>query len=268
MYKLFFTFISSLLIGAQCLASPTNLLSSDDDSWRFAVAFPVVWMPSIDGQVEFEHGDNIDINIAFEDILKNLNAGLMGSLAVAKGDWGLGLNTNYMRVKTESETQGFNNPINGKPIIAKHRITNTVHMGTNDLTLRYRVHPSIRLTTGLRHFHTKIEINFEPLTDGISTEKHIILEDQDMFDWIFGFAADHWFNDDWGVTGGADIGLDGDNDQDFNGQAFAIYRISKLNNVWLGWRHLVIGNDIDNENSEAHVKFTQSGPAFGWAFTF
>ncbi|NIQ11046.1 MAG: hypothetical protein GWO23_15870 [Gammaproteobacteria bacterium] len=131
------------------------------------------------------------------------------------------------------------------------------------------MHPSIRLTTGVRHFYTRVVLDLIPTdSQGLGIQRKAELMEEHLYDWIFGFAADHWFNDRWGVSGSVDIGLAGDNDRDFNGQAFAIYRLDRLNNVWMGYRHLKISNDAEIDGWDSTITFTESGPALGWAFTF
>ena len=78
----------------------------EDDKWNYAIAFPVIWMPAINGDIDIEGGDKVDINVSFDDILDKLSAGIMGSLSATKGDWGVGLSVNYL--KTEDETKKRN----------------------------------------------------------------------------------------------------------------------------------------------------------------
>lgn len=257
------------VVAHPCLAAPTNMLPENDNEWHYAIAFPVVWMPAIDGEFDIDGRDNINVEIGFNEVLEKLNLGLMGSLSAVKGDWGVGLNVNYLRAEDTGYTEGFRTPIFDIPILAPHRIQTTMHLSTNDLTLRYRVHPSIRLTTGVRHFYTRVVVELEPTeAEGLGINRKAELIEEHLFDWIFGFAADHWFNERWGVSGGVDIGIAGDNDSDFNGQAFAIYRIDQLNNVWVGYRHLRISNDAQIDGMDSKITFSESGPALGWAFTF
>ncbi len=260
----------SSLFSSHAYSAPTNLLPPDDNEWRYAIAFPVIWMPAIKGDIDIEGGDKVDIDVSFDDILDKLSAGLMGSLSAVKGNWGVGLSMNYLKVEDETETDGFKGPIFGLPIVSPHEITTTIHLSTNDLTLPYKVPPSIRLTTGIRHFYTRINMEFNKAGQGIGIDKKVEISEDHLFDWIFGFAADHWFNERWGVTGSVDVGLLGDNDRDFNAQAFAIYRVNTLHNVWIGYRHLVISNDVKSEvdNTTIKTEFAETGPAIGWAFTF
>ncbi len=168
-----------------------------------------------------------------------------------------------------SYTEGFRTPIFGIPILAPHRLKTTTHLSTNDVTLRYRVHPSIRLTTGVRHFYTRVIADIAPIEpEGFGIETKSELANEHLYDWIFGFVADHWFNDRWGVSGSVDMGIAGDNDRDFNGQAFAIFRIDMLNNVWLGYRYLKVSNAAKIDGRDSTITFMESGPAVGWAFTF
>ena len=66
----------------------------------------------------------------------------------------------------------------------------------------------------------------------------------------------------------ADVAVAGDNDRDYSFEIRALYRISELNNLWFGWRHLNIGNDSVMEGEKYKVDMVQTGPTLGWAFTF
>jgi len=59
-------------------AESGNPLPVRDDQWRFTIAFPMLWAPSIDGKIR---GDEpIDFSISFDDILENLSFGIMFEL--------------------------------------------------------------------------------------------------------------------------------------------------------------------------------------------
>lgn len=263
------TAILALVLSSIAVAAPTNLLTpEEDDEWNYAIAFPVVWAPAVIGDIDIEGGNNIGVEVGFNDILSNLSAGFMGSMSATHGDWGVGLSVNYLNVKTDTSIDGFNDPIFGLPVLAPHDVDVDMDLSTNDLTLRYRVHPSIRLTAGVRHFYTKIRMDFTPTGAGIGLDRQVELINEHMYDFIFGFAADHWFDDKWGVAASVDTRIFGDNDRSYNAQVFGVYRINDLHNVWIGYRHLAVINDAVVDGLPTEIAFYETGPAVGWYFTF
>jgi hypothetical protein len=64
------------------------------------------------------------------------------------------------------------------------------------------------------------------------------------------------------------MGIIGDNDRDYSMEFRALYRISELNNFWFGYHFLNIGNDVNTDGIDYKIDMSQSGPTFGWAFTF
>ena len=75
-------------------------------------------------------------------------------------------------------------------------------------------------------------------------------------------------SDRWGLMLNADVGIVGDNDRDFSTEFRALYRVSKLNNFWFGYRYLLIGSDATVDGVNYSMDMTEVGPTVGWAFTF
>ena len=234
-----------------------NLLPATDEQWRFSIAFPMLWAPSINGKIR---GDEpVDFTIEFKDILDNLSFGLMFELYANKGRYGLVYRSNFMRVKDENSRSG----------LLDTRIKTELDMGVNDLLASFRVHEKVRLVAGVRNVYAKMDLR---LRSTIGSEdlldKKINVTDSNMFDLLFGLNFDHWFNDHWVIMLNADLGIAGDNDRDFSTEFRALYRISDLNNFWFGYRYLNIGTDSFSDGIEYEIDMSQSGPTFGWAFTF
>ncbi len=234
-----------------------NLLPANDDQWRFSIAFPMLWAPSINGKIR---GDEpVDFTIEFKDILDSLSFGLMFELYANKGPYGLVYRSNFMRVTDENSRSG----------LLETRIKTELDMGVNDLLASFRVHEKVRLVAGVRDVYAKMDLKLRSTIgseDLIDTK--INITDSHSFDLLFGLNFDHWFNDQWGIMLNADLGIAGDNDRDFSTEFRALYRISDLNNFWFGYRYLNIGTDSISDGIEYKIDMSQSGPTFGWAFTF
>ena len=46
------------------------------------------------------------------------------------------------------------------------------------------------------------------------------------------------------------------------------YRISELNNLWMGYRYMRFKDNMIVDDSAIGTDFVQQGPMLGWAFTF
>lgn len=240
-----------------------------EDKWKFTIAFPMVWAPDIEGTVE-GGGDRIDFTIPFGDIVENLDMGFIGEVFAEKGNWMYALKINYLNAKGETVTD----PVLGGIIAPAHRVTNDVQLAVSDLLIGARVHNKIRLYTGVRYIFTTIDLSIRPEDPGglIAINKDINLVDKSIFDWLVGASFHHQFSNRWGFHINADTAIAGDNDRDYMIDTAFSFRISKLNNIWAGYRYLAIGNDIVSNTSVGSVKYTvdfvQQGPTVGWAFTF
>ena len=234
-----------------------NPLPATDDEWRFTIAFPMIWMPDIDGKIR---GDEpVDFKIRFEDILDSLSFGLMFELYANRGAYGLAFRSNFMRVEDENSRSG----------LLETRIRTGLDMGVNDLLASFRVHDKVRLVTGVRHVLARLDLDIYSSIGGNEIfNERINVTDDNNFDWLVGINFNHWFNNRWAVMLNSDLGIAGDNDRDFSTEFRAIYRISDLNNFWFGLRYLQIGSDSTEGGVTYEVDMIQAGPTFGWAFTF
>jgi hypothetical protein len=149
------------------------------------------------------------------------------------------------------------------------RIKTELGMGVSDLLASFRVHDKVRLVTGLRHIHAKIELEvFSQIGSQEIFNERITVADESDIDLLLGINFNHWFNERWGIMLNADSRIAGDNDRDQSIEVRALYRIGTLNNFWFGYRYLEIGNDFPGDNIVYNVDMTQTGPTLGWAFTF
>ena len=217
----------------------------------------MLWAPDIDGKIR---GDEpLDFQITFDDILDKLSFGLMFELYANRGPYGLALRTSYMRVEDKNSRSG----------LIDTRIKTELGMGVSDLLASFRVHDKVRLVTGLRHIHAKIELEvFSQIGSQEIFNERITVADESDIDLLLGINFNHWFNERWGIMLNADSRIAGDNDRDQSIEVRALYRIGTLNNFWFGYRYLEIGNDFPGDNIVYNVDMTQTGPTLGWAFTF
>ena len=234
-----------------------NPLQARDDEWRFSLAFPMIWAPDIDGKIRGE--ESFDFEIGFDDILDSLSFGMMFELYANRGPLGLAFKTNYMTVEDKNTRSGLLNT----------KVKTELDMGVNDLLAQFRVHEKMRLTLGVRHVHAKMTLDIKStIRDRDLVDRKLTVTDDNLLDYTVGVNFDHWYSDRWGIMLNADVAVAGDNDRDYSAEVRALYRISDLNNLWFGWRHLTIGNDSVVAGEKYKIDMTQTGPTIGWAFTF
>lgn len=264
MRYLILVFLLTLTLGLQAEelapispAESGNPLPARDDQWRFTIAFPMIWVPDINGKIR---GDEpIDFTIEFRDILSNLSFGIMFELYANRGPYGLAFRSNFMRVEDEHSSSG----------LLDTRINTSLDMGVNDLLASFRIHDKVRLVTGVRHVIAKLDVDiYSTLGNTEILNESITVTDDDFFDLLFGINFNHWFNEKWGLMLNADLGIAGDNDRDFSTEFRVLYRLGDLNNFWFGYRYLNIGNDSTEGGITYEVDMSQQGPTIGWAFTF
>lgn len=243
-------------LAAPVQADSGNPLPAKSDQWRFTVAFPMLWMPDINGKVR--GGPDVDFKVRFGDILEDLSFGIMGELYANRGRFGAALRINYMNVKSEDTVDGL--------II--ERVDTDLRMGVNDFLATWAVHEQVRLLAGVRHVHARLNLDLSTKIDPSGQPQSINVTDSNMYDFMVGLTYSHWFNQRWGLMLNADFSPAGDNDRDYSVEFRGLYRISDLNNFWFGYRYFNIGNDSSVSGNTLKVDMTQAGPMAGWAFTF
>lgn len=234
-----------------------NPLAAREDQWRFTIAFPMIWAPSIEGKIR--GSESIDFSIEFSDILENLSFGLMFELYANRGPYGLAYRSSFMRVEDETSRSG----------LLDTRVNTSLDMGVNDLVASFRVHEKVRLLTGVRHVFAKLELDiFSTLGETEVLNRTITVADDNLFDYLVGINFNHWINGKWGLMLNSDVGVAGDNDRDFSVEFRGLYHLGDINNIWFGYRYLQLGNDSNQDGVTNQVDMIQQGPTLGWAFTF
>jgi len=108
-----------------------------------------------------------------------------------------------------------------------------------------------------------------PLGPGIiELDEKINLADVTLYDWLLGGDYTYRINPRWSLILGGDFAIAGDNDKGFMGNAVLTYRISQLNNLWMGYRYMRFKDKTIADGSILKTDFVQQGPMIGWAFTF
>lgn len=254
--------VASLMMPAISWAASGNPNEISDDEWQFTLAFPMIWAPSITGNISGTVGTPpVNFEVPFSDIFDSLEMGLMGEFYASRGRFGMAFKFNYLNVANASSYSGS---------IVNANLDTDIVMGVNDLLASWNVHKDVELVAGIRHIHAKIDVKIEATVFGDpAINQEFTAVDTNQIDYLIGLNYGHFFNNKWGVTVMADAAVAGDSDRDYSIDVRGLYHMSDLNNVWIGWRYMNIGNDsTDEAGVVTQVDMSQSGPMLGWAFTF
>ena len=259
--------ISKCFVLLLCLAAGGNAWA-ESDKWNFTVLFPMVWATDINGEINVDDRV-IKAEIPFSDITDSLNFGYMAEFYAQKGRWMYAVKLNYMDSGKEFISDEFNLPGTGIPIAPSHRIKTDLISGTTDLMVGYQVRDSVRLYSGVRVIFSEIDLDITPLGTGvIEIEERVNLVDETLYDWLVGADYTYKISPRWSMILSGDIAIAGDNDTDYVANAVLTYRISKLNNLWMGYRYMRIKDKFTEDGTDIKTDFIQNGPMIGWAFTF
>ncbi|MGV2989345.1 hypothetical protein ACE1OE_17005 [Vibrio sp. E150_011] len=250
------------LILSLLFTSQMALSNSKSDEWQYLLVFPMIWAPSITGTTG-PAGDKVNIDIPFDNIVDNLHFGLMGDFYAQKNKWLFGIRANYLHVKNDSSTQAG-------ILVPSFNIALDAQMSLNDAFGGYEVTKGLVLLSGVRHTYSNIKVDVAPNSDRPfwNDKSGTIVAKGHQFDWLIGLKYQHRFNEDWGISLTVDTSVVGDNDVNRGINLAGTYRLSKLNNIWFGYRYLNIQNTTDSNKGPVEVDVTQKGPMLGWAFSF
>lgn len=244
---------ASVFIASACLAE-------ESEEWEMVLGFPMLWAPAIEGHLEVD-GNRTEIDIGFDDILKDLSLGIIGEFYASKGDWGGVLRLDYMVMESDYELGGAG------PI--KTTIDSKTGLGLADFLVSYRVHPDLKLITGARMLYSKIELDIESRLNGqVISRRDISVTDDMQWDWLLGFTYVHQFNDAWALMLNADYAFHGDSDRNMGVDLRGWHYFNQKHSVWFGYKVLNIFNESREGGVEAEMDLTQHGITIGYAYSF
>jgi hypothetical protein len=239
--------------------SPTSDDLSIDNDWRFTIAFPMIWAPSVSAKIKTDTNPPITIDIPFSSILDRLSVGFIGDFYARKGPWQVMLSLNYLGIEDDLFYEGG-------ILLPDISADIDLVLSSNDLMGGYWFTENWMIYSGVRYVFVNVEA--QGTIGGTPTSKLTLLE-EDIFDYQLGFGySEKLFNQRWFVAFNADTMIAGDNDRNYLLNTKFGYSISELNNLWIGWRYFVIGVDSETDGISSETDFVQSGPTLGWAFTF
>jgi hypothetical protein len=238
------------------------------DKWRFIVAFPMLWAPSINLETEATG----TVEITFKDILERLQMGMMGEFYLTKAWWGVFAKGMYMDIGQPIELDILGGTVNAD-------LNLNLKMGMYDLGMSWRVWRNLRIITLGRLTAVSVDGTIEAnicipqiIGDGCSVEGNIDdkfdVDVPDAWDYALGVEYGWWMgaNKRHGINAYADVQAWGDSKEMWQIDVRYMYRVSKLNNFWLGYRHYEAV--MEGETDADDTNLSLSGPLLGWAFSF
>lgn len=188
------------------------------------------------------------VDISFEDILDNLEAGIMANYRLKKGHWAFNFDYIYLNVSPSSDMPPAT--VDLKQTIA-------------ELSVGYEVSPGLELLAGARY--VDIDMN---ATINISPPPPAITGTDDWIDPIIGLDYRAALSDKWRFFGRADVGGFGvGSDLSYQLGAYFGYMPSKSWNLYAGYRHLDFDYKSDNDK-KFFYDMTLSGPLVGFGYHF
>ena len=235
-----------LLAGAFAVVTPISIATEEEpdrvewfggaptDRWVYGGEF-YLWAAGVEG--ETAGGDDIDIS--FTDLAKDMEFGIMGILAAAKGKWTLFADLIYLDVdeddKTTANVAGF--PLRYEVDAELEAFITTFGVAHSVLEINST---RLNLLAGARYLWLDGELEFDigPFKTKVSDSEH-------YWDGIIGFRGKTGISEKWYLTYYADVGT-GDSDLTWQTLAAISYRFEKLDAV-LGYRYLEYDFDDDND---------------------
>jgi hypothetical protein len=241
----------SLVIFA--CAAPRAAAQSNAGEWQFSVA-PYLWAAGMDGTIRIADLE-ADVDLAFSDIISDLDFALMGHFDMRNESWVLSSDLVYVDLgQTEDIVEGA----------IEATVNANLDLTMFELAGGYRLSPVFTLLAGVR---------WVDMGTGLTYSGDLVDEDASAgaswIDPLIGVHALAPLNDRWWLGVRADVGGFGVGSE-LTWQAYADigFRVSKLVSVMLGYH--VFDMDYQDGSGLAAVDLdvTISGPQLGVVFTF
>jgi hypothetical protein len=242
--------MSALMLGA--VATPAAAQGAAPEGWQVTVA-PYFMGASMNGTTAVA-GREVSVDVAFSDIMKNLEFGVMGFAVARKGQWGVGGDAIWMALGANRSATNFPG-VSGSA---------DVNQGAFSFYGLRRLGESADLFFGARVNTLQAALSFTgPLAPvGVDQTKTWV-------DPIVGLQLrtrgdSRWHAQIYGEIGGFGAG------SDLTWQAFPTvgFRVSKAASIDFGYRWM----DIDYASGEGAAAFKYDvltqGPVLGFVFKF
>lgn len=264
-----------LLISLPASAEDVKENTSDveEKEWEFLLV-PYLWFTGIDGDVTVK-GREANVDVSFDELLENLDLGLLSHFIAKRGRWEFFVQPNYMKLSADGEVEG--------KIV---RIDADVETGLLFLefgtfyrlgTRGNRLPVSLDILGGGRYWHVdnKIDLDIDislPRLGIDGTRERDADSDKDLIDPFVGLRFETSVAKKLrfkirGDIGGFDIS---DDTSDLSWQAVGLfeYDISERIILGAGYRALDIRYETGSRDDKNGIDATIHGPILGIGFRF
>jgi len=264
-YFVFFVTCSLLLWFATASAVHAQDSTAPTNKWQFEIT-PYFLAAAMKGDVG-TGGVTADIDMSFEDIWDNLDAGIMALFEARKGPWIFAFDAVYFRLKGE-QTKSWTGPLG--IVSVKGDVEATMTQQLYQGTVGYRVidnNTKLDLTAGVRHTIAENELDLVLNTSGNlfpGGTRHLS-GSKSWSDPVFGLRVITPFAQKWSFYGYGDIGGFGvGSDITYQAVAGIRWQISRIVSAKLAYRYLY--QDFSDDGFVWDMSY--HGPMLGIGFTF
>lgn len=227
--------------------SPLPLLAAEDNGKLQHRISLYLWGAGLSGNVGNKAG-GAPVDASFDDIMDNLEGGLMANYRLKANKWAFGLDYIYLNIAPASDVPPAD-------VDLKQTII--------EMSAGYEINPELEVLAGIRY----VDINMSAQLKITPTPPPIKGED-DWVDPIVGLDYRKDLSDKWRFYGRGDVGGFGvGSDLTWQLAAYFGYMPSKNWNLFAGYRHLDFDYKSDNDK-KFFYDMTISGPLLGAGFHF
>jgi hypothetical protein len=250
MIRLFYALLISILM--------INPVSADDSSTQVGI---YVFGSDISGKTKVGNITS-DVDVSFNDILENLDMGLMAFIDHRRGKWSFIADVFYADISA-GNTKTVNPSTTVKLDVGVKHLLVEGFVGYRVLEQDYRnAQLGIDLLAGARY--NKIELGFEAKASQLGTTFAASRSpDEDWLDGVIAIRMQYGQARGWGASAWADIGEGSDSDS-YQLMGKVNYRFDNKVNLFGGYRHYSFRND----SSRVEVDLDYSGPIVGVSYGF
>jgi opacity protein-like surface antigen len=252
----------ALAVQAQATAQPEA--GSDADKWQFEIT-PYLFAAGMNGKTGIGSVTS-DIDMSFDDILKNLDQGFMALFEARKSLWTYGLEGVYFKLKNEG-AKSWQGPLGNT---GSGSLEATMTEQLYQLTAGYRVmdeHTKVDVLGAVRYTQLDTDLNLVATTGSplLPDGSYSISGTKNWWDPVIGARVLVPLADAWTLVGYADFGGFGvGSDSTYQLLAGVNWQFSKSVNAKAGYRYLY--QDYKDGNFVWDMK--SSGYYLGAGFRF
>lgn len=154
-----------LVSGIMALSSTgARAAEAGDDRWQFELT-PYLFASGLDGTTG-AHGVEADVEMGFDDIVEQLEAGLMGTFELRRGRWGILLDGLYFELG-DQRARSWQGPLGIGSATGELDVTTTMQMYQLSAGYRFGERATFDLIAAARYTRLDTDLNLVVTTGGL-----------------------------------------------------------------------------------------------------